>query len=113
YPLLFIPPVISHVHGGVDSFAHAAHTGAESMHKSLLFFQRGKCQICNAFIFFYIHMRISIPGPFYLHILLLNILFYLYLLLSVRSEEHTSELQSRFDLVCRLLLVKIKTTDRV
>src|SRR5207247_9728172 len=25
---------------------------------------------------------------------------------SVRSEEHTSELQSRVDLVCRLLLVK-------
>src|SRR5699024_12882799 len=25
-------------------------------------------------------------------------------LLNVRSEEHTSELQSRFDLVCRLLL---------
>src|SRR6266704_6166379 len=29
----------------------------------------------------------------------------------VRSEEHTSELQSRFDLVCRLLLEK-KITDR-
>src|SRR5437868_12286781 len=28
------------------------------------------------------------------------------LLLLVRSEEHTSELQSRFDLVCRLLLEK-------
>src|SRR5699024_12230578 len=28
---------------------------------------------------------------------------------STRSEEHTSELQSRFDLVCRLLLEKIKT----
>src|SRR5699024_11866872 len=28
-----------------------------------------------------------------------------------RSEEHTSELQSRFDLVCRLLLEK-KKTDR-
>src|SRR5271167_328546 len=27
---------------------------------------------------------------------------------SVRSEEHTSELQSRFDLVCRLLLAKKK-----
>src|SRR5207249_9016903 len=27
----------------------------------------------------------------------------------VRSEEHTSELQSRFDLVCRLLLEKKKT----
>src|SRR5699024_11689538 len=28
----------------------------------------------------------------------------------VRSEEHTSELQSRFDLVCRLLLEKKKAT---
>src|SRR5699024_1807848 len=27
---------------------------------------------------------------------------------SIRSEEHTSELQSRFDIVCRLLLEKIK-----
>src|SRR5699024_12112666 len=29
----------------------------------------------------------------------------------VRSEEHTSELQSRFDLVCRLLLEKKKQKD--
>src|SRR5699024_11735472 len=29
--------------------------------------------------------------------------------LIIRSEEHTSELQSRFDLVCRLLLEKKKT----
>src|SRR5699024_2177518 len=29
----------------------------------------------------------------------------------VRSEEHTSELQSRFDLVCRLLLEKKKDTE--
>src|SRR5699024_12595183 len=28
----------------------------------------------------------------------------------IRSEEHTSELQSRFDLVCRLLLEKKKYT---
>src|SRR5437867_8215786 len=28
-----------------------------------------------------------------------------------RSEEHTSELQSPYDLVCRLLLEKKKTTD--
>src|SRR5207249_12253120 len=28
-----------------------------------------------------------------------------------RSEEHTSELQSRFDLVCRLLLEKKNATD--
>src|SRR5207249_9772148 len=30
---------------------------------------------------------------------------------SSRSEEHTSELQSRFDLVCRLLLEKKKKTE--
>src|SRR5699024_11231810 len=29
-----------------------------------------------------------------------------------RSEEHTSELQSRFDLVCRLLLEKKKNSRR-
>src|SRR5699024_6714293 len=29
-----------------------------------------------------------------------------------RSEEHTSELQSRFDLVCRLPLAKTKTTEQ-
>src|SRR2546428_13055749 len=33
-----------------------------------------------------------------------------YLSLIVRSEEHTSELQSRSDLVCRLLLEKKKST---
>src|SRR5207249_6778227 len=32
---------------------------------------------------------------------------------SVRSEEHTSELQSRFDLVCRLLLEKKKTKKKL
>src|SRR5699024_12261967 len=31
----------------------------------------------------------------------------------VRSEEHTSELQSRFDLVCRLLLEKKKVVLRL
>src|SRR5438105_12851334 len=30
---------------------------------------------------------------------------------TVRSEEHTSELQSRVDLVCRLLLEKKKKND--
>src|SRR5690349_22375701 len=30
-----------------------------------------------------------------------------------RSEEHTSELQSRRDLVCRLLLEKKKKTERI
>src|SRR6266849_10123054 len=31
----------------------------------------------------------------------------------VRSEEHTSELQSRVDLVCRLLLEKKKTRSKI
>src|SRR5207249_11666792 len=30
-----------------------------------------------------------------------------------RSEEHTSELQSRFDLVCRLLLEKKKKKNKI
>src|SRR5699024_11480631 len=33
---------------------------------------------------------------------------FLVLSIALRSEEHTSELQSRFDLVCRLLLEKKK-----
>src|SRR5207249_9705601 len=33
-------------------------------------------------------------------------------LVPVRSEEHTSELQSRFDLVCRLLLEKKKVNPQ-
>src|SRR5699024_12085668 len=41
---------------------------------------------------------------------LLSSLIYKYFnpMQDVRSEEHTSELQSRFDLVCRLLLEKKK-----
>src|SRR5437868_12691498 len=31
----------------------------------------------------------------------------------IRSEEHTSELQSRFDLVCRLLLEKTKLRAQI
>src|SRR5438105_9787402 len=31
---------------------------------------------------------------------------------ALRSEEHTSELQSRVDLVCRLLLEKKKKTEK-
>src|SRR5699024_11460023 len=34
------------------------------------------------------------------------------LMLYKRSEEHTSELQSRFDLVCRLLLEKKKKINK-
>src|SRR5437868_13284848 len=34
---------------------------------------------------------------------------WIFALVFQRSEEHTSELQSRFDLVCRLLLEKKKT----
>src|SRR5437868_10542204 len=33
-------------------------------------------------------------------------------LVRLRSEEHTSELQSRFDLVCRLLLEKKKQKQK-
>src|SRR5699024_779643 len=38
---------------------------------------------------------------------------YLPSITGTRSEEHTSELQSRFDLVCRLLLEKQKNEGRL
>src|SRR5689334_23816324 len=34
-------------------------------------------------------------------------------LLNIRSEEHTSELQSQFHLVCRLLLEKKKNNNNI
>src|SRR2546430_11163455 len=37
-----------------------------------------------------------------------SIVFGVFLLLAIRSEEHTSELQSQSNLVCRLLLEKKK-----
>src|SRR5699024_11282564 len=40
----------------------------------------------------------------------LSLNFLLVIFKSLRSEEHTSELQSRFDLVCCLLLEKKKRT---
>src|SRR5690349_23928311 len=48
--------------------------------------------------------RVSLVNKSYLHLLLGHRLN--------RSEEHTSELQSRRDLVCRLLLEKKKTTSQ-
>src|SRR2546422_4926071 len=38
---------------------------------------------------------------------------YLFVCIALRSEEHTSELQSRLHLVCRLLLEKKKKNNRV
>src|SRR5438105_8406263 len=40
------------------------------------------------------------------------VLAYIVVVWVVRSEEHTSELQSRVDLVCRLLLEKKKEISR-
>src|SRR5690606_39918478 len=41
-----------------------------------------------------------------------GVLIYLWALEKNRSEEHTSELQSRENLVCRLLLEKKKKSDK-
>src|SRR5699024_12228667 len=51
-----------------------------------------------------------LPHFFYV-VLCLNHLSGYMLIWQERSEEHTSELQSRFDLVCRLLLEKKKKHD--
>src|SRR5437868_13606141 len=51
---------------------------------------------------------LALTAPFFLHITVqtVTIATVLGFVLWMRSEEHTSELQSRFDLVCRLLLEK-------
>src|SRR5699024_12177221 len=49
---------------------------------------------------------VNIQPLYFFHYSNLTLGFYIYILGNVRSEEHTSELQSRFDLVCRLLLEK-------
>src|SRR5699024_12710575 len=48
-----------------------------------------------------------------LHNIVALLTILLNLLDQIRSEEHTSELQSRFDLVCRLLLEKKKRNKHV
>src|SRR5690625_5726955 len=48
-------------------------------------------------------------GKPYFTFLLIAINIFLFILLEFRSEEHTSELQSRGHLVCRLLLEKKKS----
>src|SRR5699024_12163750 len=48
--------------------------------------------------------RVSADNDDVIAIMLRTITLYPLNTISLRSEEHTSELQSRFDLVCRLLL---------
>src|SRR5699024_12221060 len=66
----------------------------------------GWCKVCKfSHKFPYFCWRICKSPAFYrLHYYNRNPHFF-------RSEEHTSELQSRFDLVCRLLLEKKKSDD--
>src|SRR3712207_8574739 len=55
--------------------------------------------------------RYGLQDTFTMHlsaVMLFVVLFYVYPLKFLRSEEHTSELQSRQYLVCRLLLEKKK-----
>src|SRR5699024_11355139 len=76
------------------------------------------CHLCQCWIRFLLPLNSSC-----LYIIKFSLYFYskenilqiilrenhiLKLIRSCRSEEHTSELQSRFDLVCRLLLEKKK-----
>src|SRR5690606_41784833 len=77
-----------------------------------ILFVHGCLHICgNCFVIGGIHLEVlktlgnvhKIPGLWIVHI-------YIYLAQQIehRSEEHTSELQSRENLVCRLLLEKKK-----
>src|SRR5690606_39859336 len=71
--------------------------------------QKPVCRFCRSDatsrIFFHhdIHLRQYILH-YYISTALLYCLLYIFRWLSARSEEHTSELQSRENIVCRLLL---------
>src|SRR5699024_12496017 len=60
--------------------------------------------IIQVFYFFVQSQTSSILIILIKSLLLFIISYLLYIINNHRSEEHTSELQSRFDLVCRLLL---------
>src|SRR5699024_11819348 len=92
--------------------------------------QEGKCSYCKkrisviypigecatgvlfAFSFmqigFHIELLTALLFISMLMIILISDIKYMLIPDKVRSEEHTSELQSRFDIVCRLLLEKKK-----
>src|SRR5699024_12274557 len=57
------------------------------------------------------HVIFGLVGGIAKHHSLITGTLFLFVL-TIRSEEHTSELQSRFDLVCRLLLEKKKNTQQ-
>src|SRR5256884_4134658 len=59
---------------------------------------------CHLLIFYYFKFHITFFFFLYL---------FLYFVLFIRSEEHTSELQSRLHLVCRLLLEKKKHNTNI
>src|SRR5699024_11516035 len=55
-------------------------------------------------------LKEDLKGP---HVTFLDVIMATDYVVPTRSEEHTSELQSRFDLVCRLLLEKKKTENNI
>src|SRR5699024_12852040 len=72
-----------------------------TLFRSLLF-----CSQMTPRLLFYIHFRIifnHVTNPFLNHIIT-HILSAVFARCEVRSEEHTSEVQSRFDLLSRLML---------
>src|SRR5699024_11306794 len=100
-PPLALPPLS--LHDALPIFTFTPSASAHTAHC-----QNSGCSQCNPsgfIIFFHIcHLIIfSFSLFFYITCTCISLFFPFY-----RSEEHTSELQSRFDLVCRLLLEKKK-----
>src|SRR3712207_8641975 len=74
-----------------------------------LFRSTNECPcICGRVKYFKDHSRIIVKSPHYAKV---NACSFYLLCLEQRSEEHTSELQSRQYLVCRLLLEKKKKNN--
>src|SRR5699024_11794783 len=87
------------IHGSVGDYLRTVAGGSRHEKRRYIWHHAGDC--VSAVFCHRLDLRLGntkVVKPFHAY------------LLGVRSEEHTSELQSRFDLVCRLLLEKKNTS---
>src|SRR5690625_6970605 len=85
----------------VDSYGKKQEKSCFFINDDIFYMKNKKCYLTKYIAFTYIHT--------YIHNFILKLF---YRDIDLRSEEHTSELQSRGHLVCRLLLEKKKTLDQ-
>src|SRR5699024_11523494 len=98
----------SGVHRALPSFPTRRSSDLTCMIGGALIFLVGAFGLLRLRDFYARLSGVGIAAGLGTSLLLLGLLLHYPTPVNTRSEEHTSELQSRFDLVCRLLLEKKK-----